>query len=182
MRNKPVRDRLIELSSLLRTRNFVDGEIAGLVGRPAQRSHIGEYIARVVFDIAEPDSAAQADNDGAFRTGILKGQTLNVKFYGKDAGVWSIKEYPSVDYYLVLTGAREGAGSSRGKTRPLVIDQVFIVPETTLREHGVRPGITTVKQTVRDPYRVYPTAGAQAVLSLDNRQRELIEFFDERIG
>jgi len=168
---------LTELARLVMIRDAVDDAIAEVINRPAERSHVGEFIARRVFGITEPRSATRKGSDGEFTRGRLKGCTVNIKFYGKDDGVWDIRPYGSVDYYLVLTGAKSGAGSSRGTTRPLVIKHVFLMPENALKDAGVKPGSQSVKQGLRRDYQIYPSSGAKAVMTITKKQREMIERF-----
>lgn len=51
---------------------------------------------------------------------------MNVKWYPKQEGILAINRKHLPDYYLVLTGLLAPAGSSRGKTRPWVIEHVYL--------------------------------------------------------
>lgn len=169
---------LRSLADLLAERNSIDERIATLLGRPAERSHIGEFIARRAFEISEPDSATQTSNDGMFSSRTLTWKTVNIKFYGKDDGIWDIKAYPSVDFYLVMCGRKEAPGTSRGKKRPLQISAVYLIPEHALLSQGVKPRIaTSVRQSIRDSYRIFPSAGDLAVVTLTDEQRSAITLF-----
>ena len=42
---------LRRLASLLESRNDIDEEIAHLIGRPAIRGHVGEWIAQEIFGV-----------------------------------------------------------------------------------------------------------------------------------
>lgn len=112
---------LRELVSLLVQRNRIDEAIARLVGRPATPGHIGEFIAAAIFGIQLFESATNRGADGVFTTGPLQGRTVNVKLYGKQEGMLAVRADAIPDYYLVLTGPKSGAVSSRGQTRPMVI-------------------------------------------------------------
>ena len=170
---------LQELGALLAERNQVDARIAALIQRPAQRGHIGEFIAKHVFRITECESASQKGIDGWFAEGPLRGKSVNMKFYGKDTGLWAIKEYPSVEYYLVLCGKRAGAGSSRGTTRPLDVATVYLVAEGVLSRASVKPGVTAgVPVAIRRAYRIYPSPGDSAVLVLTAMQQAELALFD----
>jgi hypothetical protein len=64
-----VRTRLLRLAGLLSARNLIDGQIAGIIQRPALPGHIGEFIASLVFGIELASSATQAGHDGRFSDG-----------------------------------------------------------------------------------------------------------------
>ena len=74
---------LENLSGILKKRNALDDEISRIIGYPAEKGHIGEFIASRVFNITLNKSATQAGHDGIFSEGNLMGKTVNVKFYGK---------------------------------------------------------------------------------------------------
>jgi hypothetical protein len=50
-------DSLARAAALLRERNAIDAELAGLTGRPMTSGHLGEWIAAQVFDIALEEAA-----------------------------------------------------------------------------------------------------------------------------
>jgi hypothetical protein len=138
---------LERLAELLRERNRISSEIATLIGRPALSSHIGEYIASKIFDVELYESATHKGADGQFRSGPLRGKTVNVKLYGKKEGLLDINHAPA-DYYLVLTGPDSPLVSSRGGDRPLIIEQAFIFKMgnllNELRGRGVKIGVATI--------------------------------------
>ncbi len=85
------------------------------------------------------------------------------------------------DHYLVMTGPKATAGSSRGKEQPWSIDAVFLFearPLTdTLAASRRKIGIAT--SVVRAHWReaeVYPEA-TSAVLVLTDEQRERLRVF-----
>lgn len=170
---------LQELCTLLAERNQVDARIAAVIRRPAQRGHIGEFIARHVFRITECESASQKGFDGWFAEGFLHGKSVNIKFYGKDTGLWAIKGYPATDYYLVMCGRRTDAESSRGTTRPLDVATVYLMPERVLADASVKPGVTAgVPVAIRRAHRIYPTPGDRAILTLTESQLAQLAMFD----
>ena len=118
-------DSLTRVAVLLRERNAIDGEIARHIQRPMTSGHLGEWIAAQVFDIQLETLAAAAGIDGRFRSGPLKDRTVNIKWYLKREGLLDTTESAVLDYYLVLTGPRSAAESSRGSTRPWCIQAVF---------------------------------------------------------
>jgi hypothetical protein len=118
------------LAKLLKERNRLDEQISKLIGRPATQGHIGEFIASNVFDIKLEGKANNKGFDGHFKSE----KTVDVKFYGKQEGTLAIKENTLPDYFLVLTGPRSPAISSRGHSRPCVIDRVYLFESKTLVE------------------------------------------------
>jgi len=163
-------DDLNKLSVLLAQRNRLDEQIAVLIGRPAQTGHLGEFIASAVFDIELAPSASTRGIDGWFRAGPLEGQTVNVKWYPKRENLLDLVA-AGPDFYLVLTGPRVPAGSSRGTSRPLVINEVFLFNANdllfTLRARGRSIGIaTSTWASDWEAARIFPvTQGSQFALS-----------------
>jgi predicted RNase H-like nuclease len=171
---------LEQLASLLHERNEVDARIARLTGRPCQIGHLGEFIASRVFGIELHMSAAHAGSDGVFLEGPLRGKSVNVKWYGKHEGILDLSEHPP-DFYLVLAGPRSAALSSRGGSRPLVIDYVFLLEATplleALRARGMKVGVaTSVARTLWDAAEVYPRDSCLH-LRLSEGQRRLLQLF-----
>jgi hypothetical protein len=171
---------LERLAELLRERNRISSEIATLIGRPALSSHIGEYIASKIFDITLYESATHKGADGQFRSGPLRGKTVNVKLYGKKEGLLDINHAPA-DYYLVLTGPDSPPISSRGGDRPLVIEQAFIFNMsrllTELRGRGVKIGIaTSMTKGSWEAAMIYPRPRNTEYM-LSPEQSKLIELF-----
>ena len=98
-------DDLQHLASLLHARNTNEIAIAQIIGRPAERGHIGEYIASRIFDIALEQSAVHRGSDGRFKSGPLAGKSVNIKMYGNREGIFDIKPECLPDYYLVQAGS-----------------------------------------------------------------------------
>jgi hypothetical protein len=109
-------DALRRVADLIAARNKIDEGIAALTGRPALAGHLGEWIAAEVFDVDLEGSAVANAIDGRFASGTPAGCTVNIKWYGKREGMLDVTEDPSLDYYLVLTGPRGPAASSRWST------------------------------------------------------------------
>ncbi len=182
MRETPLDvDDITRLARLIGARNAIDNDIAGLIGRPAQIGHLGEYIAARIFDIELEKSATHKGSDGDFRGGPLAGQTVNIKWYGKLEGVLDINPEATPDYYLVLAGPRSAAASSRGTVRPWVIESVYLFDThklmPALRDRGVRLGIaTSVAKQFWDEAEIYPSQRNQEV-TLSDEQRGLLGLF-----
>jgi len=144
--------------------------------------HVGEYIASKIFDIKLESSAAAKGIDGRFNTGILEGKTVNIKLYGKKENLLDISIANLADYYLVLCGDDGDLLSSKGKTRPLVISQVFLFNMNSLmlklKKRGVQIGIaTSVRKADWEEAMIYPRLNNE-VFRLDDNKIRLIKLFD----
>ena len=171
---------LPRLAELVRSRNTIDAEIAGIIGRPPLTGHLGEYIASVIFGIELHEMATHKGSDGIFRAGRLAGRSVNVKWYTRDEGLLDINPDAVPDYYLVLTGPRSPASSSRGATRPFVISSVFLFDSrsllTVLQVTGVEVGVaTSVRRELWGSAEVYPHANL--ILEVNGEQRRALELF-----
>ena len=140
-------EELIKLSHLIKEVNETNRMISGIINRPAQIGHVGEFIASQIFDIELDESASRKAIDGHFRSGRLAGKSVNIKWYGKLEGLLDITPKSLPDYYLVLAGPKSAATSSRGKVRPWLIDYVYLFDAEDLVERlkirGVKIGIAT---------------------------------------
>lgn len=168
---------LCELFDLLTARNAIDRLIADRIGRPALTGHIGEFIASRLFDIELNDNAAQAGHDGRFRRGPLAGRTVNIKLYAKHEGILDIDTRHPPDYYLVLAGPTSPPIASRGQTRPLVVEQIFLFETAQLMPSlaRVKVGVaTSVRKDLWAPARIYPDA-ADARLPVDPAHVKLLK-------
>ena len=177
---------LEQMASLLAERNHIDEKIGALIGRPAIRGHIGEWIAHKIFRVTLEKSASHRVFDGRFTCGPLDGKTVNVKWYGKREGILDINLDPDgvLDYYLVMTGPKAEQMPSKGQTRPLVIMEVFLFDAPALvkqfRKQERRLGVAaTVRENEWEAAMVYPEAAASAPLTLNDAQREALKLFAE---
>lgn len=171
---------LKRLATLLQRRNEVDQEIAEIIGRPAEKGHIGEYIASQIFQIELEESASKKSVDGRFVGGPLKGRTVNIKWYTRMDGLLDINPNALPDYYLVMTGAPSPPTTSRGQVRPLLIERVFLFDACTLvnmlKSRGVKIGIaTSVPGYLWKQAEIYPSSNG--LLSLSQEQREALQLF-----
>ncbi len=174
-------DNLVALAELLHERNRIDEHISTLIQRPATQGHIGEFIASKIFDIRLMASAANKVIDGHFTSGALAGRSVDVKFYGKQEGILDINANAQPDYFLVLTGPRAAAVSSRGTSRPCVVDHVYLFEGKALvdelRHQGAQVGIAaSVRSRQWDAAEIYPVQ-TNKVLILTESQREMLSRF-----
>jgi hypothetical protein len=169
------------LGELLTQRNRIDHAIAHVLKRPAERGHIGEFIASRVFAITLEPSAANRGYDGRFASGPLAGRTVNIKLYGKREGLLDLTENSNADFYLVMCGPKGAATSSREATRDLVIESIYVfeaqqlVPQ--LRTRGVKIGVaTSVANQYWDAAEVFPRPSNRRLI-LDAEQRAALAAF-----
>jgi hypothetical protein len=175
------REDIQKIASLIRERNVIDEKIAAVIERPMTAGHLGEWIAARVFDIELETSAVTAAVDGRFRTGPLRGRTVNVKWYLKREGLLDIIEAPALDYYLVLAGPVSAAMSSRGGRRPWCIEAVYLFDAKQLldeqRQRRVKMGIaSSVRGAQWAAAEIYPKA-VNRTLPISSVQVELLELF-----
>ena len=114
------------LAAFIRQRNGIDREISEIIGRPAHPGHMGEFLAARIFNIRLADSATTKGIDGHFVDGPLAGKSVNVKEYSKNDHLSDIKRDAVPGVYLVLTGPKAPATSSRGVTHPWTIAEIFL--------------------------------------------------------
>lgn len=177
-------DSLAQLAELVHKRNVVEQEITALTGRPAAIGHIGEFIASTVFNIALEGSASHKAIDGRFRDGTLNGCTVNVKWFAYQESALDITPAALPDYYLVLTGPKSAATTSRRRVRPWVIEYVYLFHARTLvvglQQARLKIGdATSVRQELWDKAEIYP-ASRSDLLSLSETQRAALHLFSPR--
>ena len=163
---------LDSLAQLLRQRCQIEAQIADIVGRPALRGHIGEYIAACIFDIDLHQGASARDSDGHFRGGPLRGRTVNVKFYARWEGLLDmhVGEGPP-EFYLVMVG---------NGSRSWGIEQVYLFSHMDLVKSGVVPRTAcSVRSTLSDAAMLYPTPAPACPLRLSASQEEALTMFQE---
>jgi len=68
------------LSQLLKAHNALDSIIAGLIHRPVQLGHVGEFLAQEIFGVQLHSTAVHKGSDGVFRGGFLDGCSVDVKW------------------------------------------------------------------------------------------------------
>lgn len=172
------------LAELLKARNAIDNIIAAQIGRPAEKGHVGEYIAAQVFGIGLEFSAAHKGSDGHFVAGPLACRAVNIKWHAKNDGLLAIPTDPDKgglpDDYLVLTGPRVPAMASRGTARPWVISAVYLFDARELvgqlQAQGTKLGVaTSIRKERWQAAQIYPeqhnprlpvTAEQRALLAL----------------
>ena len=172
---------LEHLAKAISEQNSASAHVASIIGRPAERGHIGEFIASRVFNIKLHESAAQKGSDGVFVEGSLAGRSVNVKFYGKHDGLLDMNEAALPDLFLVLTGSKGSAGSSLGQVRPICIEHVFLIPGSEAladaQSRNVSIGVaTSFPVSFWDEREIYPVCRSKE-LKLTQDQIRLLELF-----
>lgn len=176
---------LKHLARLLHARNANEIEITKIIERPAQLGHIGEFIGSRIFNIALEESANQQGIDGRFNSGPLAGKSVNIKTYGKREGILDIHPEYQPDYYLVLTGPKSTATSSKGSTRPWIINEIFLFEVkpliARLQRRKIKIGTaTSVRATEWEDAQIYP-ASSNSLLKLTKAQQNNIRLFEATI-
>ena len=174
-------DELETLGELIKTKNDIESKISQIIGRPGLQGHIGEFIAGKIFDLELHEDATKRGNDGVFRSGPLSGKNVNVKWYAKRENFLDINPMDPAEYYLVLAGPKTSAASSRGTSRPLVINSVFLFESgnliTQLKKRTVKIGIaTSVTQEQWNNAEIFPNQ-RNILLPVTEKQKELLRHF-----
>jgi hypothetical protein len=176
-------DKLRTLAELFRKRNVIDASIAELIGRPANPGHIGEFIAAAIFNIQLESSATHKASDGHFASGSLSGKSVDVKFYAKQEGLLAVREDSQPDYFLVLTGQPTPPASSKGSTRPLAIERVYLFAGSAvaadIRRRTVKFGVAvSIPKRMWGEAEIYPSA-ANTALRITDQQHILLSLFSQ---
>ena len=176
---------LTDLAREVHKKNRADARVARLLCRPALPGHFGEFVASRVFDIDLCRTAVQKAFDGWFRCGDLNGKTVNIKYYTRHERLLDLrkKQEDRPDYYLVMTGPKGKAESSRGRTRPWVIESVFLFDAAALvlelrRQNPTKKiGVAAwVPVDLWTKAMIYPE-GVSPLLSVTDEQRDLLALF-----
>lgn len=180
MEGSPMDD-LKQLAELNKRRNSLEGEITALIGRPADIGYLGEYIASMIFHIRLEESASHKSIDGIFSDGPLIDRTVNIKWYARRGGGLDITPTALPEFYLVMTGPKSGMQTSRGQTRPWIIENVYLFDAhaivVELERTGVKMGIeTSVRNQLWAEAEIYPTQHNR-MLELTNEQRKALGLF-----
>ena len=150
------------LAELIKKRNPIDAAISEIIGYPAHSRHIAEFVAAEIFDIRLHPSTNHKGSDGYFTSGNLEGKSVNIKFKSKDDGLLDIGRQSPPDFYLVFTGKRAPAESSRGTTQPWEIASVFLFNYaelvSDLKNRGVKIGnATSICRRYWNDAKIYPS-------------------------
>jgi hypothetical protein len=168
---------LARLAELITAKNAIDTIVATQIGRPAEKGHVGEYIAARIFGITVELSASHKASDGYFAAEPLAGKTVNIKWYAKHEGILDITPAALPDYYLVLAGPKPAPKQKR--LRPWVIASVYLFEAQPLVTAlaGRKAGIATgVRQELWTQAELYPEQRNTA-LPLSQEQRAMLALF-----
>jgi hypothetical protein len=169
------------LAVLVHEHNRVTEKISAVVGRPAIMGHVGEFIASRIFGIEPEPSDSSKGIDGRFKDGKLAGKSVNVTWHTRNDGSLDMRADALPDFYLVMTGPRTAEPSSKGATRPWVIEYVYLVGvEPLVRElkkRGIEPTpATSVRSADWEMCELYPRPKCP-YLTLTDEQRAAIGLF-----
>ena len=185
LKQSEMKSDLKHLAYLLHARNANEIEITKIIERPAQLGHVGEYVGSRIFDIVLEKSANQQGIDGYFNSGSLAEKSVNIKTYGKREGILDIQPEYLPDYYLVLTGPKSTATSSKGSTRPWVINEIFLFEAkpliARLKKRGIKIGTaTSVREIEWKDAQIYPES-SNSPLKLTKAQKSNIRLFEATV-
>ena len=174
-------DELETLGELIKTKNDIESKISQIIGRPGLQGHIGEFIAGKIFDLELHEDATKRGNDGVFKSGSLAGKNANVKLYGKRESILDFNPKDPAEYYLVLAGPKSHIGSSRGSTRPLVINSIFLFESgqliSELKKRNVKIGNqVSITQEQWNDAEIFPNQRNNQ-LPVTEKQKELLRLF-----
>jgi hypothetical protein len=168
-------EQLQQLAELIRQRNQIDDAIADILGRPAEKGHISEYIAAIIFDIELCDSKTNPGADGYFRSGALTGRSVEIRYLALNERVLFEKRPKNfADFYLVLTGPYAPAATSKGRKRPFVIEHVFLFEQSTILNLPTKS--LSIPRDLWTKAEIYPQP-RNPLLTLTEQQREMLRLF-----
>ena len=172
-------EQMQRLAEMVKQKNRADRKIAEVIGRPTITGHFGDFVGAGIFGVELHASGVQKGSDGRFTGGRFSGMTVNIKYYPKNEGLLDISVNGEPDYYLVLTGPRSAAVTSRGKVRPWVIEAVYLFETADLKRRLTsKIGIaTSVKREFWDEAEIYPRNNP--AFPLTGSQREMLALFSE---
>lgn len=174
-------------------RNIVCKKISDMMKKPALTGHLGEYIAKNIFEIELHTRANQKGSDGKFKKGTLSNKTVDIKFYPIRENVLDLKPPDKLegeaDYYLVFTGPKSTSNSCKGTTRPWIIENVFLFKTTQLKEElrgrnrTLKIGTaTSVRECFWKEAEIFPEQTNTRLILSQKQKEELWLFSKERLG
>jgi len=172
---------LEKLAELLSEMNSIGEKISEITQRPATIGHTGEYIAAEIFDIELEEKASAKGVDGHFKSGSLAGKSVNIKWYSKLEYMLDITPQALPDYYLVMTGPKGQAVSSKGGTRPWLINYVFLFNAAELvielNARGVKIGVaSSVRKHEWQAAEIYPNKRSMVYRLADEQMAKILAF------
>ena len=177
---------LEEFACLIKNRNKIDERISELTSRPASTGHIGEYLAKEIFEIVLDKSAAKKGVDGTFDKDGLKG-SVNIKYYTSDYRFLIIDACRDnrPDYFLIFRGSSIKKTSSKDIYYPLDIHSVHLFESEplvcSLKANRVQIGkppsrATSVKTCYWEAAQIYPCQKNKDLLVSEKQKRQLALF------
>ncbi len=178
-------DDLEVLANYINQRNENELLITKLIDRPAAIGHIGEHIASKIFHIDLESLANNKGSDGCFTDGQLKGRSVNIKWYAMREGILDINADVTCrpEYYLVLAGPKAKQMTSKGVSRPWIVESVFLFDAKELASRllssGRKLGVSaSVAQAFWEEAEIYPNQVSKAFI-LSEEQRRLLALFSK---
>ncbi len=173
-------DELIQISNAIKERNQITNKIANTINRPALIGHIGEYLASKIFNITLESSASRKSIDGYFNDGVLSEKSVNIKWYSTRQNLLDMTRNELPDFYLVMTGPKSKAITSKGMSLPWTIESVFLFDAKNLFQSindKVKIGYaTSVRNIYWDESEIYPV-NRNKILELSRLQKKQLSLF-----
>lgn len=109
----------------------------------------------------------------------MAGKTAEIKYYPKNEGMLDMKTGEQPDFYLALTGLRKEPASSRGATRPWVIESAYLfdAPALVAKLTAKIGTATSIRQEFWSEAEIYPRSNP--AFPLTEAQREMLALFSE---
>ncbi len=114
----------------------------------------------------------------------MQQRTVNVKWYPKQEGILAINRKHLPDYYLVLADPLAAAESSRGETRPWVIEHVYLfearplIKDLLAHEIQMDKDTASIRAELWTQAEIYPTQANTTLLLTKAQCRRLQLFCD----
>ncbi|MCK4261276.1 MAG: transposase [Halanaerobiales bacterium] len=128
-------------------------------------------------------SANNKGSNGVFRGNALAGQTVKIKWYPKQNYILDITPKALPEYYLVFTGDINTKSSSRGVSKPWVIELVYFLNTIELMDKLQNKNIgtaTSVKREIWKQAEIYPNQKNKKLLITEDQKKLLRLFLEKR--
>lgn len=183
-------DELSRLAHLIEEHNRVKSEMTSIIGRPAQRGYVGDYIAAVIFGLTlHPSGSENRIGDGYFTAGPLAGQSVEVRWHSREGYRLDIDPAALPDYYLVFNGPPISTSELQRSPPQWAIGRVHLFQMSALHDlldalpqRGHKANVAISVEKVRwDDAELYPRAHNAFFALTDAQQAQLSLFAPDRL-
>jgi len=175
-------DELSRLSNLIEERNRVKNNMTAIIGQPAQRGYVGNYIAAVIFGLTlHPPGSESRIGDGYFTAGLLAGQSVEVRWHSREGYRLDVDLAALPDYYLVFNGPPVSTSEVQRSHQQWAIGRVRLFQTSALLDmlpqptHKAKVSVSAGKAQW-DNAELYPTPH-NTLLALTDVQRAQLNLF-----